>query len=127
MEEKSSSDEGNFSNPNVDSSDENEKKLDINSKSRQENYNNDNNDNNNDNENLKDNNSSQYRYVTKGNEIFQNKQKDILQIEIDKEKTTQKKFTVYQINLMNDNSINFNNNIDYYYLKLKYNSKIFVK
>ena len=127
MEEKSSSDEGNFSNPNVDSSDENEKKLDINSKSRQENYNNDNNDNNNDNENLKDNNSSQYRYVTKGNEIFQNKQKDILQIEIDKEKTTQKKFTVYQINLMNDNSINFNNNIDYYYLILKYNSKIFVK
>jgi len=112
MEEKSSSDEGNFSNPNVDSSDENEKKLDINSKSRQENYNNDNNDNNNDNENLKDNNSSQYRYVTKGNEIFQNKQKDILQIEIDKEKTTQKKFTVYQINLMNDNSINFNNNIN---------------
>ena len=163
MEEKSSSDEGNFNNPSVDSSDENEKKLDQSPKnkiiqnknnildnnddfkieSREENKIDKNNDNeniyanenlkdsmelnginneNNKNEELKDkiknndkienNNSSQYRNFSKGNELIQNKKKDIIQIEIDKEKTSQKKFTVYQINLMNDNSIKFNSNIN---------------
>ena len=37
-----------------------------------------------------------------------NKKKDVIQIEVDKEKTAQKKHTVYQINLINDNSNQFN-------------------
>ena len=44
----------------------------------------------------------------RGNELIINKKKDIIQIEVDKEKTAQKKHTVYQINLINDNSNQFN-------------------
>ena len=48
----------------------------------------------------------------KGNKFIQNKKQDIIQIEIDKEKTTQKKYTVYQINLINNNLIKFNSSMN---------------
>ena len=47
----------------------------------------------------------------RGNEIILNKKKDVIQIEIDKEKTAQKKYTVYQINLINDNSNQFSTSL----------------
>ena len=43
----------------------------------------------------------------RGNELIINKKKDVIQIEVDKEKTAQKKHTVYQINLINDSSNQF--------------------
>ena len=48
----------------------------------------------------------------KGNQIIFNKKRDLIIIEIDKEKTSQKGYTVYQLNLINDNSNPFNSNIN---------------
>jgi len=50
--------------------------------------------------------------LNKGNQIIFNKRKDLIIIEIDKEKTAQKGYTVYQLNLINDNSNQFNSNIN---------------
>ena len=50
--------------------------------------------------------------LNKGNQIIFNKRKDLIIIEIDKEKTSQKGYTVYQLNLINDNSNPFNSNIN---------------
>ena len=55
--------------------------------------------------------SSKYSNLNKGNELKKDKKKDVIHIEIDKEKTSQKKYTVYQLNLINDNSNKFNNNL----------------
>ena len=48
----------------------------------------------------------------KGNQIIFNKRKDLIIIEIDKEKSSQKGYTVYQLNLINGNSNPFNSNIN---------------
>ena len=55
--------------------------------------------------------SSNYSNLNKGNELKKNIKKDVIHIEIDKEKTSQKKYTVYQLNLINDNSNKFNNSL----------------
>ena len=48
----------------------------------------------------------------RGNELILNKKKEVIHMEIDKEKTAQKKYTIYQINLLNDNSNQFNNTLN---------------
>ena len=50
--------------------------------------------------------------LNKGNELNINKRKDVVEIEIDKEKTSQKKYTVYQLNLINNNTNKFSNNLN---------------
>ena len=58
------------------------------------------------------NNKSPSTNFNRGNQIIFNKRKDLITIEIDKEKTSQKGYTVYQLNLINDNSNPFNSNIN---------------
>ena len=58
------------------------------------------------------NNNSESINLNKGNQIIFNKRKDLIIIEIDKEKTSQKGYTVYQLNLINDNFNQFNSSIN---------------
>ena len=58
------------------------------------------------------NNNIESTNLNKGNQIIFNKRKDLIIIEIDKEKTSQKGYTVYQLNLINDNSNQYNSNIN---------------
>lgn len=56
--------------------------------------------------------SVKFSHLNIGNQLILNKKKDVIEIEIDKEKTSQKKYTVYQLNLINDNSNKFSNNLN---------------
>jgi hypothetical protein len=128
-----------FNPKKVESDNENEEKLDKNSESnnhkeeakeqeqKEDNFNIESNepDNNNSNSNeiigetedMKEkqniiNNNSESINLNKGNQIIFNKRKDLIIIEIDKEKTSQKGYTVYQLNLINDNFNQFNSSIN---------------
>ena len=128
---------GDFNPKKVESDNENEEKLDNNSENnnhkeeakeqekKEENFNIESNEpeTNNSNgkiektEDIKEksniiNNNSQSISLNHGNQIIFNKRKDLIIIEIDKEKTSQKGYTVYQLNLINDNSNQFNSNLN---------------
>ena len=53
-------------------------------------------------------NTTESSNLNKGNELIFNRRNDLIHIEIDKEKTSQKGYTVYQLNFINDNSKNYN-------------------
>ena len=70
-------------------------------------------------DNCKDNSSDGEKQESKeclnlgeGNNLFLNKRNDAILIEIDKEKSDQKNYDVYQLNLVNDNSNNFGSNLN---------------
>ena len=56
--------------------------------------------------------SKEYLNLEEGNNLFLNKRNDAIIIEIDKEKSDQKNYDVYQLNLINDNSNNFGSNLN---------------
>ena len=56
-------------------------------------------------------NTTESSNLNKGNELIFNRRNDLIHIEIDKEKTSQKGYTVYQLNFINNNSKNYNINI----------------
>ena len=128
---------GDFNTKNVESDNENEEKLDKNIESnnqkeeekgkKEDNFNIESNepDNNGKIEDIKEkpnliNNNIESTSLNKRNQIIFNIRKDLIIIEIDKEKTSQKGYTVYQLNLIrNRQRKNFSKRI--YSISTKFN------